>query len=188
MSISVIILTIIVLTLIVGVLAYNEMVRRQNYVSEADSGIHVQLKKRYDLIPNLVNAVKKYMQHEAGLLEKVTALRVKALGLKNGDHEAGAVNNEISRTIGGIMVAVENYPDLKASTNFSELQQSLNEVEAQIAAARRNYNNSVVRFNNIIKIFPMNLLASQCGFTPCDFLEFESVSFENPDLAKLFDK
>ena len=130
---------------------YNSLVDKKNQVENAFGGMDVQLKKRYDLIPNLISSVKTYMRHESDTLTEITELRTKALsgGLSNDDKVD--LDNKITSKLGGIMVAVENYPDLKASDNFIQLQRSLNEVEEQISASRRSYNASVTDLNNGIE-------------------------------------
>ena len=117
-------------------------------MENAFGSMDVMLKKRYDLIPNLVATVQQYMQHEAGVLKEVTELRARELSGPMASDDAVALNNQIGKALSGIMVAVENYPDLKASENFQQLQQSLNEVEEQISASRRTFNASVTDYNN----------------------------------------
>lgn len=191
LMLTIVIVTIVillVLPLYVMIHGYNEMIRRRNFVDEADSGVHVQLKKRYDLIPNLISAVKQYMQHENDLLEKLTSLRVEAIQAQGDVKREAELNGELSQSLRSLMIAVENYPDLKASDNFLHLQESLLEVESQIAAARRNYNNSTARYNNIIQVFPTNFIAKKYQFEPREYLEFDSVIQNAPNVGKLFDK
>ncbi|MDD3374675.1 MAG: LemA family protein [Candidatus Omnitrophica bacterium] len=143
---------------------YNSLIGKKNDVEKAFASIDVMLKKRYDLIPNLVASVKQYMQHEANTLTEITELRAKAVSGNLSSNEKVDLDNKLTKTLGGIMVAVENYPDLKASQNFIQLQGSLNEVEEQISAARRSYNASVTDYNNAVEMFPTNILASMMNY------------------------
>lgn len=144
--------------LIIGI--YNGLVRKRNEVENAFGGMDVQLKKRYDLIPNLVATVKQYANHEKELMEKVTKLRSKASDGNLSADEKVALDNQISAGMKGLMVAVEGYPDLKANENFLNLQRALNEVESQISAARRTYNAVITDYNNGIQTFPASIIAS----------------------------
>jgi len=145
--------------LLVLVSIFNGLTNKKNQVTNAFGTIDVQLKNRYDLIPNLVAAVQQYTTHEKELLTKITELRSKALSPDINPEERVKLDNQISSAISGLMVSVENYPDLKASQNFIDLQRALNEVESQIAAARRAYNAAVTDYNNAIEMFPGNLMA-----------------------------
>ena len=124
-----------------GIGVYNSLVGKKNQVDNAFASIDVQLKKRHDLIPNLVASVKQYMGHEADVLTKVTQMRTQGGAGQSNEQQVG-LENQITRALGGIMVAVENYPELKASDNFQQLQRALNEVEEQLSAARRSFNAS----------------------------------------------
>ncbi|MCP4459207.1 MAG: LemA family protein [Cytophagales bacterium] len=146
----------------------------------------VQLKKRYDLIPNLVETVKQYAGHEKELLENVTKLRAKVTDGQLSSDEKVALDNQISKSIGGIMVAVENYPDLKASENFINLQRTLNEVESQISASRRAFNASVTDYNNAIETFPKNILAGMMNYKRKQVFEIQEVERQNVNVSKLF--
>ncbi len=178
----------IVVTLLFLIIAsiYNGLIRRKNEVDNAFSGVDVQLKKRYDLIPNLVETVKQYAAHEKELLTKVTDLRTKALSGGLSENEKITLDNELNSAIGGIMVAVENYPDLKANENFLNLQRNLTEVESQIAAARRTYNAVVTAYNNGIEIFPNNLLAGRMNMYKKEVLEIPAVEREPVKVKELF--
>ena len=145
--------------IIIIAIMYNGLINKKNQVENAFGGMDAQLKKRYDLIPNLISTVQTYMKHEAGTLTQITELRAKALSGDISDDEKVDLDNMITSKIGGIMVAVENYPDLKASENFNQLQRSLNEVEEQISASRRSYNATVTSYNNSVEMFPTNILA-----------------------------
>lgn len=145
--------------LLVLVSIFNSLTNKKNQVTNAFGTIDVQLKNRYDLIPNLVATVQQYTTHEKELLTKITELRSRALSPDIKTEERVKLDNQISSAISGLLVSVENYPDLKASQNFIDLQRALNEVESQIAAARRAYNAAVTDYNNAIEMFPGNLMA-----------------------------
>ncbi len=169
-----ILLGIVGAVIIYGIVVYNRLVKARQLVQEGWSGIDVQLKKRANLIPNLVAAVKGYMQHERGLLEKVTELRAKAAALTDATpQERSAVEQEISSLLGRIFVAVENYPELKASQNILELQQQLAAIEHDIQMARRYYNGAVRDNNVLVESFPSNLIASLFRFSKADYFELE---------------
>jgi LemA protein len=144
--------------------AYNSLVVKRNQVRNVFATVDALLKKRYDLIPNLVAAVKGYMQHERGTLERLTELRAQAMNKSLPPDEAVRLNNQMSGLLGGLRVAFENYPDLKANQNFLQLQASLNEQEEQISAGRRAYNAAVTAYNNAVQSFPLNLIAAMFGF------------------------
>jgi LemA protein len=172
------------LLLIVGL--YNSLIMKKNQVNNAFAGMDAMLKKRFDLIPNLVSSVQQYMTHEKGVLTELTALRTKALSGGLSEEEKVDVNNKLTKAIGGIMVAVENYPALKASDNFLQLQRALNEIEEQLSAARRSFNASVTDLNNAIEVFPSNLLASAMGFSKRQLFEIPETERKNVDVNALF--
>ncbi len=165
---------IILLVLIVLVFAvvgmYNGLIRLKNRVDEAWSDIDVQLKRRYDLIPNLVNTVKGYATHERELFEKVTEARTRAMGAGNATDKAQA-ENALSGTLKTLFAVAENYPQLKANENFLELQKELTDTEDKIQASRRFFNGNVRDFNTKIEIFPTNIIAGMLNFTKRDFFE-----------------
>jgi LemA protein len=173
----VIIISTIVLVLLFSVAAYvmaiyNTIVKYKNSIDNAFASIDVMLKKRHELIPNLVNVVKGYMNHEKNTLKEITALRNKA-GSSDLPHEqCFIIENAITQSLGKIMIKVEDYPDLKASQNFLQLQQALNEVEEHLSASRRFYNSAVTHYNNSIQIFPNNLIAPRFGFIKRTVFEF----------------
>ena len=144
---------------------YNRLVRARNSVENALASIDVQLKQRCDLIPKLVDSMRAYMTHERGTLDELTALREKASAPGASPAERVALDAQMSGLMRGLMVRAEAYPDLKASETVTLLQRSLNEVEAQIAAARRTYNAAGTGFNTAIEVFPANLLAGMFGFS-----------------------
>jgi LemA protein len=169
-----------------GIMVYNGLIRKKNEVDNAFGGIDVQLKNRYDLIPNIVSTVQQYAAYEKDLLEKVTQLRTKALGGNLSNDEKVVLDNQISGALRSIMVSVENYPDLKASEHFLNLQRTLNEVESQISAARRSYNAAVTDFNNGIETFPGNLLAGMMSLTRKQVFEIPETERQNVNVKDLF--
>ena len=169
------------------ILIYNGLVNRKNQVENAFGGMDAQLKKRYDLIPNIVNTVKTYMQHEADTLTQITELRAKATADNISNDEKVDLDNALTAKLGGIMVAVENYPDLKASDNFIQLQRNLNEVESQISASRRTYNAVVTEYNNGIEMFPSNLLANFLNYQRKKVFEIPEEQRGNVDVKSLFE-
>lgn len=153
-----------VILLLTLVLIYNSLIRRKNDVENAFASIDVMLRKRYDLIPKIVEAVKAYMNYERETLAELTQLRIKALSQTVTAEERVIIENRLGQRLTGLLVAVENYPDLKASNNFLQLQGSLNEVEEQLAASRRAFNAAVTQYNNTIEVFPSNLIASMMNY------------------------
>ena len=170
MSIGIIVLVIVVILAIAGIGIYNSLITLKNRVDEAWSDIDVQLKRRYDLIPNLVNTVKGYATHERELFEKVTAARSAAMGAQTPAQKEQA-ENALSGTLKSLFAIAENYPDLKANQNFLELQRELTDTEDKIQAARRFYNGNVRDFNTKIEIFPNNIFAGILNFTKREFFE-----------------
>ena len=152
--------------------AFNRLVTLRNRVKEAWSDIEVQLKRRYNLIPNLVNTVKGYAAHERELFQKVTEARTRAMRAQTVKEKAES-ENFLSSTLKTLFAVAENYPDLKASTNFLELQRELRDTEDKIQAARRFYNTNARDFNIKIEVFPSNMIAQMFGFKKADFFEIE---------------
>jgi len=177
---------VIAVVCVVIFLMYNGLVGKKNQVENAFAGMDTILKKRYDLIPNLVATVKQYMEHEASVLTEITELRAKATSGQASSDETVDLNNKIGRALGGIMVAVENYPDLKASANFQDLQRSLNEVEEQLSASRRSFNASVTDYNNAVEMFPTNIMAGMMGYTRKQVFEITEAERANPNVGNLF--
>jgi len=178
-------LLVVLFLLIIGL--YNSLVRRKNDVEKAFASVDVMLKKRYDLIPNLVETVKSYMKHEKSLLTELTTLRTQAVSGEMGEDERIALENKITKGISGIMVAVENYPDLKASQNFLQLQAAWNEAEEQISASRRAFNAAVTTFNNKVETFPSNVMAGMMGYKRRTLFEIPEVERQNVSAKKLFE-
>jgi len=174
-----------IVVLLVVILIYNGLIARKNLVAKVFGTIDALLKKRYDLIPQLVATVKAYMQHERSLLTEITEARAKAVSGRLSDDQQVELDNVVSKTLGSIMVAVENYPDLKANQNFMHLQRTMNEIEEQISAARRAYNAAVEAFNNAVEMFPTNILASMMGYKTKSFFEIAAEQRENVNADKL---
>lgn len=166
------------------VLIYNQLVRLQNFTSEGWSGIDVQLKQRADLIPNLVETVKGYMGHEKGVLENVTKLRSQAMSADSVEERANS-ENMLTSALRQLFAVSENYPDLKASQNFIELQNTLTNIENQIQLSRRYYNGTVRELNIKIQSFPSNLIAKAFSFEPAEFFGIEDAADKEVPTVKL---
>ncbi len=172
----ILIIAIIVLWLI---LTFNGLVRRRYHVREAWSDIDVQLKRRHDLIPNLVETVKGYASHERELFEKVSMARAAAMGASTKD-EKDKAENALSGTLKTLFAVAENYPQLKANENFLQLQNELSDTENKIQAARRFYNGNVMDYNTKVEIFPTNLMAGMFGFKKEEFFGMENEGEREP--------
>lgn len=175
---------VLILFTLYTVSVYNSLVRLRNGAKKSFGTIDVMLKKRHDLIPNLVAAAKQYMNHEAELLSKITELRTAAMGSTTEDK----MNTEaqLSSMLGQLNVAMENYPDLKADRNILQLQASLNEIEEQIGAARTAYNASVTRLNNKIESFPSSVVAKVFNFSTEKVFEATVTERTNVNVGELF--
>ncbi|MBO9997907.1 MAG: LemA family protein [Cyanobacteria bacterium SID2] len=169
-----------------GIWIYNGLIRLRNQVENAFSSIDVILKKRHDLIPNLVAVAKKYADFEMQTLTKISGLRSRAISGRLRSNARLDVENQLSREIGNFLVAVEAYPQLKADRNFLQLQASLNEVEEQLSAARRFYNTSVTEYNNAIEMFPTNIVANHLNYRRKKVLETPASERQNVDVGQLF--
>jgi LemA protein len=154
---------------------YNALVRLRNQVNNAWSQIDVQLKRRHDLIPNLVETAKGYMQHERGTFEAITKARSQAMGAKTVT-EASKAEGALGEALSKFMLVVENYPDLKANQNFLAVQEELASTENRISFARQSYNDQVLFFNNKIQMFPSNVVANMFSFNKRDFFELENAA------------
>lgn len=163
---------------------YNSLIRLKNRIEEAWSDIDVQLKRRYDLIPNLIEIVKGYAAYEKDTLEKVVQARNSAMSAQSkGDaKEMGQAENMLSSTLKSIFALSESYPDLKANQNFLELQRELSDTENKIMASRRFYNGNVRDFNTKLQVFPTNIMAGMLGFKAREFFEAEEGEKENIDV------
>src|SRR5512134_3156699 len=167
-----VLLGLVVLAAVVAISIYNGLVTRRNAYKNAFSQIDVQLKRRHDLIPNLVETAKGYMTHERETLTAITDARSRAMGAGTV-HDKGAAEAQLSGAISRFMLTVENYPDLKANQNFLALQEELTSTENKISFARQAYNDAVLFFNNKIEMFPSNIIASMFSFRPQEFFEIE---------------
>ena len=165
------------------VFAYNRFVVFNTRIKEAWSDIDVQLKRRYDLIPNLIETVKGYMTHESQVFEKVTEARTRAMGVTSAKEKAEQ-ENILSGTLKTLFAVSENYPELKANQNFLELQKELSDTENKIQAARRFYNTNVRDLNIKVESFPGNIIASAFRFSKMEFFELEEVAARDPVEAK----
>ena len=180
----IILVSLVIVVVVIGM--YNSLVRLRNQVDNAWSQIDVQLKRRHDLIPNLIETAKGYMQHERGTLEAVTNARSQAMGAK-GVADAAKAEGVLGRALSKFLLTVEAYPDLKANQNFLALQEELSSTENKIAFSRQAYNDQVLFFNNKTQMFPSNIIASMFNFAKRDFFEIEDsaekavpkVSFNN---------
>ena len=183
----VIVIVIVVALVLLGGLIYilirNSMVASRNQVEEAWSGIDVQLKRRHDLVPNLVETVKGYATHEQAVFTKTTEARAEAM--KAGTVEATQqAEAKLSGALADLRAVAENYPNLRATENFQQLQRDLNEIEDEIQAARRIYNSNVQAYNTKIQIFPNSIIANQGGFTAREFFEIETAAEREPVQVK----
>ena len=178
-------LAFVVFLSLTALILYNSLIRKKNDIENAFALVDVMLKKRYDLIPALVDAVKGYMVYERSILTELTSLRSRALSDNLSNEDRVIIENKIRKGLSDILVAVEKYPDLKASQNFLRLQGAINETEEQLAASRRAYNAAVTVFNNAVEVFPSNIIASMMKYRRrilSDIPESEKVK---PDMTPL---
>ncbi|MFW5962447.1 MAG: LemA family protein [bacterium] len=179
-------LVVIAVVLVIFISIYNSFVNSKNRVEESFSSIDVMLKKRYDLIPNLVESVKQYMGHENSVLTEVTKLRKQALEGDLSAEEQVKLNSQLDAKLKTLNVAVESYPELKANEGFNNLQRSLNEVEEQLSAARRTYNANVKEYNVKVEAFPSNIIASMMNYQKKAFFEVIEQERENVSVKNSF--
>jgi LemA protein len=170
MTIFWIVLVVLVLLALLVIMMYNRLITLRTHCEEAWADIDVQMKRRYDLIPNLIESVKGYMQHERSVFENVTAARAKAIGAQGMEGKAQA-ENMLSQTLKTLFAVAENYPDLKANQNFLQLQGELRDAEDKIAYSRRFYNTNVRDFNIATQTFPSNLIANMFKFAKKEMFE-----------------
>ena len=175
----IIVLGILALLVIYVISVYNKLVNSRNKVENQWSQIDVQLKRRADLIPNLVETVKGYAKHEEGTLTKVIEMRNKAVNASSVNEKVEA-NNELTGALSRLMVIAEAYPELKANTNFVSLQNDLKDTEDKITYARQFYNDSAMNFNNLVEMFPSNIIANMFGFKKFEFFKVEEEAKEVP--------
>lgn len=176
------VVVVIAIISIIMISGYNGMVSKQETVESSLADLEVMLQRRADLIPNLINTVKGYTNHENEMIEKVTEARKKLVNANSVEEKSNA-NNELSNSLNALMVVVENYPDLKASENFRQLSDELAGTENRIAVARKDYNNSVKTLNTSIKRFPNNILAGMFGFEQATYFEADEKSAEVPSVS-----
>lgn len=184
MNILYVILGVVAVVVLWAVFAYNRFVTFVNRAKEAWADIDVQLKRRYDLIPNLVNTVKGYASHERQTLEKVTEMRAKAMGA-GGLEEKGQAENMLTGALKSLFAVSENYPDLKANENFVELQKELSDTENKIQAARRFYNGNVRDLNTALESFPQNIIGKVFKFSAQEFFELREDEAAAKDPVKV---
>ena len=175
MNITQIVIAVVAVIVVWGIFTYNRLITLRNRAKEAFSDIDVQLKRRYNLIPNLLEAVKGYAQHEKGVFVKVTEARANALSAEKSGNvkDMGKAENMLSQTLKSLFAVTENYPQLKASQNFMELQRELRDAEDKIQASRRFFNTTVMALNTMIQNFPVVLVAKTLGFKHEEFFEIE---------------
>ena len=179
MTITYIVIAVFVLFAVLLIGAYNGLVRRRNRTEEAWSDIEVQMKRRYDLIPNVVETVKGYAAHEKNVLESVTNARTSAMGATNAQEKLQA-ENALSSTLKTLFAVAENYPELKANANFLDLQRELADTENKLQSARRFYNSMVRDYNTMIQTFPSALIANAFNFMKKDFFGLEDEAAREP--------
>jgi LemA protein len=172
MTALIIVVAVIVLLIVLVIGIYNALIRLRNQVDNSWSQIDVQLKRRHDLIPNLVETAKGYMQHERQTFEAITQARSQAMGAKTVS-EASKAEGALGEALSKFMLVVENYPELKANQNFLSVQEELTSTENKISFARQSYNDQVLFFNNKIQMFPSNIIANVFNFARRDFFELE---------------
>ncbi len=168
-------LGVVVLLLLIGVVMYNRFVSQRQSIKDAFANIDTELRRRYDLIPNLVETVKGYASHEREAFERVTAARTAAMQAQ-GPAETSQAEGMLSQALGGLRVVAEQYPDLRATENFQQLSRNLSELEDEIQASRRIYNSNVQDYNTKIQQFPMSIVANQGGFASREFFEVAEAS------------
>src|SRR3954451_8642103 len=183
MVIVLIIIGVLLLAGLIYILVRNGIISLRNRTEEAWSGIDVQLKRRHDLVPNLVESVKGYATHERETFEKVTQARAAAMQV-SGPAESGKAEGQLSAALGGLRVVAEQYPELRATENFQQLQRQLSELEDEIQASRRIYNSNVQAFNTRIQQVPASMIANQMGYTPKEYFSItEPTEREAPQVS-----
>ncbi|MEN6312493.1 MAG: LemA family protein [Acidobacteriota bacterium] len=179
MGALVVFLIIIVGLALIAVGMYNSLITLRNRCDNAWSQVDVQLRRRYDLIPNLVETVKGYAKHESGVFERVTQARAAAVGAQTVKDQ-GQAENVLTGALKSLFAVAENYPDLKANQNFLMLQEELAGTEGKVAFARQFYNDNVMKFNMRQQVFPSNILANMFGFKPRDYFQIEEEVARGP--------
>lgn len=177
---------ILVVLILLGISIYNSLIAKKNQVNNAFSAIDVMLKKRFDLLPNLIETVKQYMQYEESVLTKVVELRSRSTSPNISNEEKLEIDKQLSSAVKGLMINIENYPDLKANQNFLNLQSTWTESEEQIAASRRAYNSSVTDYNNAIMMFPGSIFAGMMNYQQITVLANTEEERKNISAKELF--
>jgi LemA protein len=186
MTAVIVIVAVLALVALVFVLVRNSMIGSRNRVDEAWSGIDVQLKRRHELVPNLVESVKGYAQHERETFEKVTEARARAMSAE-GPAQAGRAEGLLSQALGGLRAVAEQYPDLRATENFQQLSGNLSELEDEIQASRRIYNSNVQDYNTMMQVFPNSIVARLGGFSERAFFEIADAAEREPSRISFAD-
>jgi len=181
----IIILAVIVILTLWFIITYNNFIAKNNRVKQTESSISVMLKQRNDMIPNLVAAVQTYMGHENSTLTKIAELRAQ-MQQSNSEREQIQLGAEMSKKLADIKVAVENYPELKADKQFLKLEDSIEEMEYQLQAARRTFNAAAVDFNNYVQMFPSSIIASMKNYKPYELITIPESEKVNVDVKALF--
>ena len=181
----IIVAAVIVIILLWIVTTYNKFIAKNNRVKQTESSISVMLKQRNNMIPNLVAAVQNYMGHENATLTKIAELRAQ-MQQSDNEHEQMQLGTEMSKKLADIKVAVENYPDLKADKQFLKLEESIEEMEYQLQAARRTFNAAAVDFNNYMEMFPSNMVASIKNYKLYELITIPEAEMANVDVKSLF--
>ena len=175
MIIAAIVCALVLVVAVWGIGVYNGLIRLRNMKDEGWSGIDVQLKRRHDLVGNLVNTVKGYMAHEKSVLEEIAKMRAMAQNA-NGVAQVAQLEGQLSQALGRLFAVMENYPQLRANENVMQLQNTLTALEDEIQLARRYYNGTVREYNTRTEVFPASIIARQYGFTKAEFFELENVA------------
>jgi len=178
----------VIIIAVVLVLLYNFLISKKNQVENIYASVDTLLKKRFDLIPSLVATVQEAMKHEKSTLEEITALRSRAMKSNVSSDEMVEFDKKLSSLLGSIMIAVEDYPELKANENTLNLQYSLNEIEEQLSASRRAYNQAVTDYNNAIEMFPTNMIANYMSYKRKQVFTINEGERKNPNVKELFGK
>jgi LemA protein len=186
-SAIIILITIILFLFFIFIIIYNGLVGKKNQIANAEGSIDAMLKKRFDLIPNLVETCKVYLSHEKGVFEHLVELRTQAIKGKMDISQLKNMDIDSSKSVGNLFLMAENYPELKSSNNFLQLQAAWNETEDQIAASRRFYNTAVTDYNNSILMFPSNIVAKLFGYKEREVFITLEAEKENIQAEKLFE-
>ncbi len=185
-SLFIIIIALLVFIVLVFIFIYNALVNKKNQITNAEGSMDAMLKKRFDLIPNLVDTCKVYLSHEKDVFNHLAELRTQSTAGKLDISQMENINTAASKTVGNLLLMAENYPELKSSNNFIQLQAAWNETEDQIAASRRFYNTAVTEYNNAIQMFPSNIVASIFGYKAKEVFKAAETEKANISAKNLF--